>query len=267
MRNFSPFQSTSLMNIPRVSSIKIDLSGRTALVTGGTRGIGLAIAQQFAKAGALVIVTGTKSDEIEKLNKNERSSGIQYIQTDFSSESSLSDFLIYIGTFGKIDILVNNAGINRINLNTETTVEEYDLLNVVNLKAPFLISREVSRLMKKNNFGRIVNVTSIWSTIARPGRSLYALTKSGIVGLTRSLAVELAKNNVLVNAVAPGFTITELTALTNTPAEMKKITSMIPMKRMAQPVEIANLVLFLCSDLNGYLTGQNIIIDGGYTNV
>jgi len=141
------------------------------------------------------------------------------------------------------------------------------MLNNINLKAPYLISREVSRTMKRNGYGRIVNITSIWSTITRPGRSLYALTKSGIVGLTRTLAVELAESNILVNAVAPGFTMTELTASTNTPEEIGKITGMIPIKRMALPEEIANLVLFLCSDLNSYLTGQNIVIDGGYTNV
>ncbi|MDP1812000.1 MAG: SDR family oxidoreductase [Sediminibacterium sp.] len=250
-----------------VSSVEINLSGKTALITGGTRGIGKAIAQCLLAAGATVMVTGTKINEIEKLNAENVSDRIQYLQVDFSSESSISTFLEHIGKQSVIDILVNNAGVNRINLNTETSSGDYDFLNNINLKAPYLISREVSRLMKKNNYGRIVNITSIWSTITRPGRSLYALTKWGMVGLTKTLSVELAENNILVNAVGPGFTMTELTASTNTPEEIEKISAMIPMKRMAQPVEIANLVLFLCSDLNSYLTGQNIIIDGGYTNV
>jgi len=250
-----------------LSSVKIDLSGRIALVTGGTRGIGKAIVQLFFDAGATVIVTGTKTDEIESLKKNNVSDRMHYFQVDFSSESSITDFLQHINKLEAIDILVNNAGVNRINLNTETSDEDYDFLTSINLKAPYMICREVSKVMKRNNYGRIVNITSIWSTITRPGRSLYALTKTGIVGLTKTLSVELAEYNIMVNAVGPGFTMTELTATTNTVEEIEKISSIIPVKRMAQPVEIANLVSFLCSDLNSYLTGQNIIIDGGYTNV
>ena len=249
------------------SSIKIDLSDKIALVTGGTRGIGKAIAQCLIAAGAKVMVTGTKANEVEKLNAENLSENLRFLHVDFSSESSTSAFLEQISNESVIDILVNNAGVNRINLNTDTSTEDYDILNNINLKAPYLLSREVSKLMIKNNYGRIVNITSIWSKVSRPGRSLYSLTKWGIVGLTKTLSVELAENNILVNAVGPGFTLTELTASTNTPEEIEKISSMIPMKRMAQPEEIANLVLFLCSDLNSYVTGQNIIIDGGYTNV
>ena len=249
------------------SSIKIDLSGRTALVTGGTRGIGKAIAALLLSAGAKVIVTGTKEQVIEKLNAENLLDKLTFLQVDFSSESSTSDFLQKLNTYSVIDILVNNAGVNRINPNTETTSEDFDVLNNINLKAPYLLSREVSKLMKLNNYGRIVNITSIWSKVSRPGRSLYSLTKWGIAGLTQALSVELAEHNVLVNAVGPGFTLTELTTSTNTPEEIEKISNLIPMKRMAQPEEIANLVLFLCSDLNSYVTSQNIIIDGGYSNV
>ena len=249
------------------SSIKIDLSGRTALVTGGTRGIGKAIAALLLSAGAKVIVTGTKEQVIEKLNAENLLDKLTYLQVDFSYESSTLDFLQKLNTYSVIDILVNNAGVNRINPNMETTSEDFDVLNNINLKAPYLLSREVSKLMKLNNYGRIVNITSIWSKVSRPGRSLYSLTKWGIAGLTQALSVELAEHNVLVNAVGPGFTLTELTTSTNTPEEIEKISNLIPMKRMAQPEEIANLVLFLCSDLNSYVTGQNIIIDGGYSNV
>ncbi len=250
-----------------LSEVTIDLTGRNALITGATRGIGKAIAQLLFDAGATVIITGTKADEIERLQKDNISDRMHYFQVDFSSESSLSDFLNYINKLKAIDILVNNAGVNRINLNTETSAEDYDFLTNINLKAPYMICREVSKMMKRDNYGRIVNITSIWSSITRPGRSLYALTKTGIVGLTKTLSVELAEHNIMVNAVGPGFTLTELTATTNTAEEIEKISSVIPIRRMAQPIEIANLVLFLCSDLNTYLTGQNIIIDGGYTNV
>jgi len=250
-----------------VSSIKIDLSGKTALLTGGTRGIGKAICNRFYESGASLIVTGTKRSDIKKLNLQSSSGRIKFLEVDFSSEESTLSFLSQIKRIPAIDILINNAGVNRINLNTSTTSDDYDYLNNINLKAPYLICREVSKIMKSNNQGKIVNISSIWSTVSKPGRSLYSLSKWGLVGLTKTLAVELAEHNILVNAVSPGFTLTELTATTNTSEEIKNITEMIPIKRMAQPEEIANLVLFLCCDLNSYITGQNLLIDGGYTSV
>jgi len=249
------------------SNITIDLSGRLALITGGTRGIGKAIADRFLEAGASLILTGTKAAEIEKLNREKTDDRIVYLQVDFSDPNSIDSFLNKIASYGKIDVLVNNAGVNKIALNTETTNEDFDLLNDINVKGPYILCREVSKLMKKNGYGRIVNVTSIWSAITRPGRSIYTTAKFAIAGLTKTLAVELAEYNILVNSVGPGFTMTELTASTNSPEELKRITDMIPIKRMAQPIEIANTILFLSSDLNSYLTGQNIIVDGGYTNV
>jgi len=249
------------------SNITIDLSGRLALITGGTRGIGKAIADRFLEAGASLILTGTKATEIEKLNREKADERVSYLQVDFSDANSVDTFITNIASYSKIDILINNAGVNKIALNTETTDEDFDLLNDINVKGPYVVCREVSKLMKKNGYGRIVNITSIWSAITRPGRSIYTTTKFAIAGLTKTLAIELGEYNILVNSVAPGFTLTELTATTNTPEELKKITDLIPMKRMAQPVEIANTILFLSSDLNSYLTGQNIIVDGGYVNV
>ncbi|MEO6454885.1 MAG: SDR family NAD(P)-dependent oxidoreductase [Ginsengibacter sp.] len=249
------------------SKVNIDLSGRVALITGGTRGIGKAIAGRFVDAGASVILTGTKKEEIERLNSANDHDRTSYLQVDFSDDASVAGFLNKIKAMDKIDILVNNAGVNRIALNTETTIEDFNFINDVNVKGPYLVAREVSKLMKVNGYGRIVNLTSIWSAITRPGRSLYTASKYAIAGLTKTLAIELAADNILVNAVGPGFTMTELTAATNSAEDIEKITSIIPAKRFAQPVEIANLVLFLSSELNSYLTGQNIIIDGGYTNV
>lgn len=251
-----------------MSQVIIDLKGRMALITGGTRGIGKAIADRFLEAGASIILTGTKMAEIEKLNAaNGNPERVSYLQVDFTDQVSVNDFIAEISKRPRIDILVNNAGINKIALNTETSTEDFDLLNDVNVKGPYITCREVSKIMKKQGYGRIVNVTSIWSAITRPGRSIYTTTKFAVAGLTKTLAIELAADNIMVNAVAPGFTLTELTATTNTAEELKKITDIIPIKRMAQPVEIANTVLFLCSELNSYMTGQNIIVDGGYTNV
>jgi 3-oxoacyl-[acyl-carrier protein] reductase len=250
-----------------MSGVSIDLKDKVALITGGTRGIGKSIVDVFMKAGASVLVTGTKKDEIDRLNIKKDSDRIHYLYLDFSLEESVNEFVNKILPNHNINILINNAGINKIDLNINTTNDDYDLLNNVNLKGPYILSREVSKKMKENGFGRIVNITSIWSIISRPGRTLYSLTKWGIVGLTKTLSTELADKNILVNSVAPGFTKTELTDSTNTLEELNTIKSLIPVRRFADPIEIANLVLFLSSDLNTYITGQNIVIDGGYTNV
>lgn len=265
MTNFFQFPKNSKMN--NISKIKIDLAGKTTLITGGTRGIGRAIADKFTDAGAFVVLTGTKKEEIERLNKENASRQKKYLQVDFTDENSMDAFISNLPLLGKIDVLVNNAGINKIALNEATNLEDYKLLNDVNIKAPYLLCREVSKMMKKEKFGRIVNISSIWSVITRPGRSIYAITKWGLVGLTKTLSVELAADNILVNAVSPGFTMTELTAATNTKEEIEQLSGIIPIQRFADPQEIANLVLFLSSDLNTYITGQNIIIDGGYSNV
>jgi len=250
-----------------ISNIKIDLTGKIALITGGTRGIGKAIAERFLEAGASVILTGTDAAEIDRLNSANTTERVSYLQLNFNDQASVAAFVIRLNDFDRIDVLINNAGINKIALNTETTDEDFDLLHNVNVKGPYVLCREVSKLMKKNGYGRIVNITSIWSAITRPGRSIYTTNKNAVAGLTKTLAIELGKYDILVNSVGPGFTLTELTATTNTTEELQKITELIPMNRMAQPVEIANVILFLSSNLNSYLTGQNIIVDGGYTNV
>ena len=249
-----------------MTGVKLELNDKTVLVTGGTRGIGKSIVDIFLNAGANLLVTGTKKDEIEILNKNKKSLKITYLYLDFSSDESVNYFITQVIPKYNINILINNAGINKIDINTDTTDKDYDLLNDVNLKGPYILAREVSKKMKLNAFGRIVNITSIWSVVSKSGRSLYSLTKWGIVGLTKTLSIELAQYNILVNSVAPGFTKTDLTESTNSLEELDKINLLIPMKRLAEPIEIANLVLFLCSNLNTYITGQNIVIDGGYTN-
>ncbi len=251
-----------------ISNIKIDLADKMVLITGGTRGIGKAIADRFLEAGSSVILTGTNVSEIDQLNNANTSGRVSYLQLDFNDQVSVETFLLAINKLGhQIDVLINNAGINKIALNAETTDADFDLLHNVNVKGPYVLCREISKIMKANGYGRIVNITSIWSAITRSGRSIYTTNKNAIAGLTKTLAIELGKYDILVNAVGPGFTLTELTATTNSAEELEKITELIPMKRMALPVEIANVVLFLCSNLNTYLTGQNIIVDGGYTNV
>jgi 3-oxoacyl-[acyl-carrier protein] reductase len=250
--------------------MEINFPGKTVLVTGATRGIGKAIAEDFYHAGASLILTGTNPNVIDQLNENIKKHSIErkrYIQADFSNDESLQTFLEELSQYDRIDVCVNNAGINRINLVEDTRIEDFDLIHRVNIRAPFLICRQLAPRMKAANYGRIVNIASIWSIITRPGRSIYTASKFGLDGMSRTLAVELAQDNVLVNTVSPGFTLTELTKTTNTPEEIKEIADQIPAKRMAQPEEIAKIVLFLASDLNTYITGQNIVVDGGYTNV
>jgi 3-oxoacyl-[acyl-carrier protein] reductase len=248
----------------------INFTNKIALITGATRGIGRSIARSLYDAGANLILTGTKAEEIEKLNQEIQKKGItniQYIQADFSDSISTRLFLERIEEYDRIDICVNNAGVNKINDFTDTTVDDFTWIHDINLKVPYQILKVIGPKMITHNYGRIVNIASIWSVVTRHGRSMYTSSKNALVGLTKTLAVEWASHNVLVNAVSPGFTLTELTKTTNTPEQLHAIEDIIPAKRMAQPVEIARVIAFLCSDLNTYLTGQNITIDGGYTNV
>lgn len=251
--------------------VEIDLTNRTALITGGTMGIGAAIATELHNAGADLILTGFEGkDIIDRFNKKIRDKGItniQYVHADFSDDSSINGLLIFLDRIEKIDICVNNAGTNRNNPCENIRIEDFEYLLDVNLRAPFLITKYMSRRMKAANYGRIVNIASIWSIKTRPGRTAYTISKSGLVGLTKTSSIELAPFNVLVNAVSPGFTLTELTKKTLPEKEFKELEKLVPAKRFAQPHEIAKTVLFLVSDLNTYIIGQNIVVDGGFTNV
>lgn len=250
--------------------MKVDFTGKQALITGATRGIGKAIADCFLDAGAQLILTGTKQSEIELLNSEARDRGhyqVEYIRADFSDSDSTNQFLDRLRDIERIDVCVNNAGINIIAEFTDTTFDDFGKINEINTNVPYRILQIVGPKMIAEKYGRIVNIASIWSVITRRGRSMYSTSKNALVGLTKSLAVEWAVDNVLVNAVSPGFTLTELTKNTNTREELAQIETSIPMRRMAEPFEIARVVAFLCSDQNTYITGQNITIDGGFTNV
>jgi len=248
-------------------SVAIDLKGKTALITGATRGIGKAIADDFLRAGARVVLTGTKQTGIEQLNDENENPKIQWLTADFSTQKGIISFIHELKAISYIDICINNAGVNTIKPFEEYSTTEYQCLLSINLMAPFMLVQHLVPGMKKRGFGRIVNIASIWSQITKPERSLYTISKTGLVGFTRSMAVEYASSNVLVNAVSPGFTLTELTKESLTDEEMKALSEQVPTKRFATPDEIAKTVLFLCSDLNTYITGQNIIIDGGFTLV
>ena len=228
-----------------------------ALVTGASRGIGKAVAEKLHKDGFHVFATATKC-----FGQN---SDYEWLEADFSIEESVAEFLEKIKNMPPIDALVNNAGINIIKPVNDISQEDFRKIINVNLLAPLFTVQSVVKNVRKN--GRIVNVASIWAEISKSHRTLYSTTKSAIAGITRSLAAELAEKNILVNTVSPGFTLTDLTKSSLSEDEMQKITATIHLKRMAETNEIASLVSFLVGSENTYITGQNIIIDGGVSIV
>jgi len=216
---------------------------RTALVTGASRGIGAAIVSRLQVEGVKVLLP---SREV----------------LDLSSNHSIETYLSRLTD--PVDILVNNAGINRLGATDEVSGKDLEELIQINLVAPFRIIRGVVKGMKARGYGRIVNISSIWSMVARERRVAYSATKAGINGLTRAQALELAPYNILVNALAPGYVSTDLTKQNNSPTELEAISKHIPLGRLAEPAEIAECVAFLCSPKNSYITGQVIVVDGGY---
>lgn len=247
----------------------IDFSGKTALVTGATRGIGKAIADTLWASGADVYLTGTKQEEIDRLNEVVNTQGIErkhYLCVDLSNEFSLKRFLLELSEIERIDICVNNAGINIVRDFCEVPFDEFLKVQQINVFGPRQILNIVVPKMKAKHYGRIVNIASIWSVINRPGRSSYGISKNAIHGLTKALSIELAADNIMVNSVSPGFTMTELTKNTNTPEQLVELGNKVAARRLADPQEQANVVAFLCSEQNSYMTGQNLIVDGGYTN-
>lgn len=249
--------------------MKLDFTEQTIIVTGATRGIGMQIANDLHELGANLILTGTRQDEIDKLNADAISNRLrkQFFCVELSDGVSLNRFISNIEKFNKIDGLVNNAGINRLNFVNDVTDNDWDDMLSVNLTAPMKIIRAVAGKMKENNFGRIVNIASIFSKISKEKRSAYSATKFGLHGLTVGVSNDLARNNILVNSVSPGFIMTELTKKNLSETEMQELATMVPSKRLGQVSDISGVVVFLLSDINQYLTGQNIIVDGGFTNV
>ena len=246
--------------------MKIDFTNKTVVVTGGTRGVGAAIVQLFLECNAEIIATGTNLDNLKRLNEKSSDKRTKYTHLDFISDDSVQNFLGYIEKLGRIDVLINNAGVNKIDSIHEISENDWDWMNEVNLRGPFLITRSVSKIMKKQGYGKIVNIASVFSIVSRAKRAAYSTTKWGLVGFTKAITHDLAPHNILVNAVSPGFVDTELTRRILGEKEIEKLVSSIPQKRLADAGEIAKAILFLTSDHNTYITGQNIIVDGGFTS-
>ena len=230
---------------------------RRALITGGTRGIGAAIAATLGEAGYDVIVTGTSAHGAGP-------TGCAYLAADFADETQLSRLAEHVAGLG-LSVLVNNAGINKVAPVVDYAPVDFARLQQVNVMAPFVLCRAVVPGMRKQKFGRIVNITSIFSVVSKAGRAAYSASKSGLVGLTRALALEVAVDNVLINCLAPGFVETDMTRQILGEQGIADAVSRIPVGRLARPEEIAACVRFLVSEDNTYLTGQNIVVDGGFT--
>jgi len=245
----------------------LNFKNKTVIITGGTRGIGRSLVDFFTDVDANVIFTGTKKYNSVNLDLLKNSSRIQYIELDYSSEKSVKQFIHLVRDLDRVDVLINNAGVNKIDNISEISVDDWDWINTINLKGPFLLTQAVSENMKKQNSGKIINIASIFSVISKVKRAAYSATKWGLIGFTKAVALELAPFNIQVNAVSPGFVDTDLTRKILGLENMKQLEETIPQGRLAQPEEIAKVVLFLCSDQNTYITGQNIVVDGGFTSV
>jgi 3-oxoacyl-[acyl-carrier protein] reductase len=242
--------------------MKIDLAGKNALVTGSTRGIGRSIAETFAECGARVAVVGRDSSRAQEA-ATAISSSAQGFACDVSDTAAVAKLVSDVETaFGSIDILVNNAGITRDNLVMRLKDEDWDAVQNANLRGAFSAIRAVSRGMMKRRSGRIINVASIVGLIGNKGQANYAASKAGLIALTKSVAKELGSRNILVNAVAPGFIETEMTAAM-TPEARDALGKQIALERLGKPQDVAGMVAFLASDLAAYITGQVFVVDGG----
>ena len=240
-----------------------DLTGKTALVTGASGGIGGAIAKALHSQGAAVILSGTRAEALEKL-KAELGARAFVAQANLSDAASVEALpkAAEAAAGAPIDILVNNAGITRDNLFMRMKDDEWDQVIQVNLTAAFRLSRAVLRGMMKKRWGRIVQITSIVGATGNPGQGNYAAAKAGLIGMTKSLAAEVASRNITVNAVAPGFIQTAMTDVL-TDQQKEAIATRIPLARMGKAEEIAAAVVYLASEEAAYVTGETIHINGG----
>jgi 3-oxoacyl-[acyl-carrier protein] reductase len=242
--------------------MNIDLVGKNALVTGSTRGIGRAIAESLANAGARVAVVGRDharaAEAAAAIGRDARG-----FAADVGDPASVVALVEAVEKeFGQVDILVNNAGLTRDNILFRLKDDDWDAVLDANLRGAFIAIRSVARGMIKRRWGRIINIASVVGITGNKGQANYAASKAGLIGLTKSVAKELGSRNVLVNAVAPGFIETDMTAAM-TPEARAGLAGQIPLERLGTPQDIAGVVTFLASDQAAYITGQTIVVDGG----
>jgi 3-oxoacyl-[acyl-carrier protein] reductase len=242
------------------------LTGKVAIVTGGSRGIGRAVSLRLARAGAdvAVVFAGNREKaeavvgEIQEMGRRSVA-----IQADVSQAEQVDAMVKQVvEAFGRIDILVNNAGITRDNLLLRLKEEDWDAVLSTNLKGVFLCTKAVTRQMMKQRFGRIINISSVVGLIGNPGQANYVAAKAGVIGLTKTAARELASRGITVNAVAPGFIETDMTAVLGEETR-EQMLGQIPLGRFGSAEDVAGAVAFLASDDAAYITGQTLNVDGG----
>lgn len=242
------------------------LEGKVAIITGASRGIGSGIAKVFAQHGANVAFTYSSSVESAMALENElgalgvKAKGYQSNAANFEEAQKLADDVI--AGFGTIDILINNAGITKDNLLMRMSEEDFDKVIEINLKSVFNMTKAVQKIMLKNRAGSIVNMSSVVGVKGNAGQANYAASKAGMIGFTKSIALELGSRNIRCNAIAPGFIETEMTAKLNEDV-VQGWRESIPLKRGGTPEDVANACLFLASDMSAYVTGQVMNVDGG----
>lgn len=242
--------------------MKIDLAGRVALVTGSTRGIGREIAATLAGAGARVAVSGRSAETAAEV-ATAIGGDTRGFACDIADTASAAALVESVEKhFGSCDILVNNAGITRDNLLMRLKDDDWDAVLDANLRGAFATIRAASRGMMKKRWGRIINITSVVGITGNKGQANYAASKAGLIGLTKSVAKELASRNILANAIAPGFIDTDMTAAMTADARTE-LGSQIPLGRLGTPGDIAGVCTFLASEHASYITGQVFVVDGG----
>ena len=241
----------------------IDLSGKVGLVTGGSRGIGKAVARRLVGAGAKVALVDVVDPDALRKAADEIGGGAIAVQANVTNEDEVTAAVSQVEeALGPIDVLVNNAGITRDGLLVRMSLENWGAVLDVNLKGVFVVTKAVARGMMKRRSGRVVNIASIVGITGNAGQANYSASKAGVIGFTKTVAKEMAPRNVLVNAVAPGFIDTDMTrALPEAAREM--LLKLIPLGRLGGPDDVANAVLFLSCDLSSYVTGQVVVVDGG----
>ncbi len=245
-----------------------NLSGKTALVTGATGGIGGAIARALHQAGATVAVSGRQAEKLEALAK-ELGDRARVLPCDLADRAAVSKLIDEaIAKLGRLDILVNNAGLTRDNLFMVMKDDQWDEVIAVNLTSTFMLCRAAARAMlrAKPNFGRIINIASISGVFGNPGQGNYSASKAGMIGMTKSLAREVGARAITANCIAPGFIVTPMTQALNQ-KQTEEIAKMIPAQRFGTPEEIAAGVVYLASNEAAYITGQTLHINGGMAMV
>lgn len=249
------------------SNLRVDLSGQTAIVTGASRGLGKAIALALGEAGAKVACVARNIEKLQEAADAIKAAGgtAEIYDCDVTDSEKIQKVVDDVmEKWDRLDIVVNNAGITRDTLTPRMSDDEWDSVITTNLRSTFLLTRAATQVMMRQRYGRIINISSVSGLMGNPGQANYSASKAGVIGMTRTVARELAGRKVTVNAICPGFIATEMTDALG-PAILEEVKKRVPAKRLGEADEIAQAVLYLASSAGAYITGQVLTVDGGLT--